>query len=61
MAKNVMLLMMAGNGKRCNIDIPKQFYLINKKPIFSYVLKELDGIKCINKIVVVVGTVNFCG
>ncbi len=51
--KNILLLMMAGNGTRFGTDIPKQFYLINEQPIFIYILKELNKIKCIDDIVVI--------
>lgn len=51
--KNIVLLMMGGVGSRVGADIPKQFIKIKGKPIFSYILKGLDNLECIDKIVVV--------
>lgn len=50
--KNILLLMMAGNGTRFNYDVPKQFYLIEKKPIFIYILEKLLKVKSITNIII---------
>ena len=48
-----MLLMMGGSGTRFGTDIPKQYILIKNKPIFSYILKKLNQVPDIDKIIIV--------
>ena len=50
---NIALLMMAGSGVRFGADIPKQFILINDRPIFSYILKGYDNCEDVDCIVAV--------
>ena len=50
---NVLLLMMGGSGTRFGADIPKQYILVEDKPIFSYILKKYDEMAAIDKIVIV--------
>ncbi len=50
---NILLLMMAGSGTRFGADIPKQFVLVEEKPVFSYILKGYDDCACIDRIIVV--------
>jgi len=50
---NIVLLMMGGSGTRFGADIPKQYTLINEKPIFSYILQEYLKMSEIDKIVIV--------
>lgn len=50
--KNILLLMMAGNGTRFNYDVPKQFYLIEGKPIFTYILDKLLKVDSITNIII---------
>lgn len=51
---NIALLMMGGSGRRVGAPIPKQFIQIKGKPIFTYILKSLDNLACIDHIVIVV-------
>ncbi len=51
---NVLLLMMGGSGTRFGADIPKQFVLVEDKPVFAYILKGYDECESIDEIVVVV-------
>lgn len=47
---NIMMLMMGGTGTRFGADIPKQYILVNNKPIFAYILEgyqKCDFIDCI--------------
>lgn len=53
MNKNYFLLMMGGVGSRFGADRPKQFVEVNGKPVFSYILKELNRLDIIDGIVVV--------
>ena len=45
--------MMGGNGTRFGTEVPKQFYLINKQPIFIHILKKLNQIDCIDSIIII--------
>lgn len=53
MNKNYFLLMMGGVGSRFGADRPKQFIKVRGRPIFSYILEELDGNELVDGIVVV--------
>ena len=50
---NILLLMMGGQGTRFGADIPKQFILVNGKPVFSYIVKKYAALPDINKIILV--------
>ena len=50
---NILLLMMAGSGRRFGADIPKQFVEVDGKPVFSYILKGYDKCSLVDQIVVV--------
>ena len=50
---NILLLMMGGSGTRFGADIPKQYILVDDRPIFSYILKKYDEMDAIDKIVIV--------
>lgn len=50
---NIMLLMMGGTGTRFGADIPKQYILIKNKPVFSYILKKLNSVPDIDKVIIV--------
>lgn len=52
--KNYVLLMMGGSGTRFGSDVPKQFTLINEKPLFTYIVQKLAKQECIHGIVIVV-------
>ena len=45
---------MGGIGSRFGSDVPKQFTLVNKKPLFTYIANKLAKQNCITGIVVVV-------
>lgn len=51
---NYVLLMMGGSGTRFGADVPKQFTLVEDKPLFSYIAKKLSRQDCIDGIVIVV-------
>ena len=50
---NTVLLMMGGSGTRFGADVPKQYVLINDKPVFSYILKGYDDLDPVDRIIVV--------
>ena len=50
---NTALLMMGGSGTRFGADIPKQYILVNDRPIFSYILEGYNALECVDRIIVV--------
>lgn len=50
---NTMMLMMGGSGTRFGADIPKQYILVNGKPIFSYILEGYQKCEFVDRMVVV--------
>ena len=50
---NAMLLMMGGTGTRFGKDRPKQYTLIDNRPLFSYIVEKADKTACIDRLVVV--------
>ena len=50
---NICLLMMGGVGSRFGADIPKQYVLVDEKPIFVHLLEELNKFNSIDQIIIV--------
>lgn len=50
---NIALLLMGGKGVRFGANVPKQFVLIDEIPIFAYILKALEHVEQINRIIIV--------
>ena len=50
---NAMLLMMGGTGTRFGKDRPKQYTLVDGRPLFSYIIEKADQTACIDRLVVV--------
>lgn len=50
---NVFLLMMGGSGTRFGAQRPKQYTLIDEKPLFSYIVQKAAQVDCIDRLVVV--------
>ena len=50
---NIMLLMMGGAGTRFGKDRPKQYTLIDERPLFSYITERADQCPDIDRLVVV--------
>jgi len=50
---NILFFMMAGRGTRFGHQMPKQFYDIEGKPLFKYILEDLVNVDKIDKIVVI--------
>lgn len=50
---NFLLLMMGGSGTRFGASRPKQYTIINEKPVFAYILKEYNKMEDVDKIVIV--------
>ena len=51
--QNIVLLMMGGIGSRVGNSLPKQFIEIEGVPIFVHILKGLNELECIDKILIV--------
>ena len=49
-----VLLMMGGSGTRFGAELPKQFTMIEEKPLFCYISKKLAKQECVDGIVIVV-------
>ena len=47
------LLMMGGVATRFKADVPKQFSMVNDKPLFSYIVRKIARQDCISGIVIV--------
>ena len=45
---NVVLLMMGGSGTRFGANIPKQYVLVNDRPVFSYILEKYNRLSCVD-------------
>ena len=50
---NIALILAAGSSHRFNADLPKQFYLINGKPLIWYTIKSFHDVETIDAIVLV--------
>lgn len=50
---NAMLLMMGGSGTRFGARRPKQYTLIDSRPLFSYIVQKTEQADCIDRLVVV--------
>ena len=42
--KNSLILLMAGNGSRCGLEINKVLYRINQVPLFIYSLEKFNQV-----------------
>ena len=51
---NVALIVAGGKGKRVGLDIPKQFVLVNDKPLLIYTIEAFANHKDIDDIILVV-------
>lgn len=54
-----VVLLMAGSGKRTELEFNKVFFQVNNKPLFLYSLEKFESIKECNKIVLVVNENDF--
>ena len=50
---NILLLMMGGSGIRFGAEIPKQYVLVEERPVFSYIMKGYDCCDCVDRMIVV--------
>ena len=53
--KNVAIVLAAGQGKRMNSKVQKQFLLIKEKPVLYYTLNAFETSPLISEIVLVTG------
>ena len=51
--KKYAIILAAGKGKRTGINLPKQFYIINKKPLITHAIEKFLSIKNIKIILVI--------
>ena len=56
MTKAYILLMMGGIGSRFGADIPKQFTLVDGKPLFTYIANKMAKLEVVTGIVIVVNS-----
>ena len=54
---NIALILAGGVGQRMGADVPKQYLVVNDKPILVYTLERFQRCEDIHKIVVVADTV----
>lgn len=45
-----VLLIMGGVGSRFGADIPKQFTMIEDKPLFTYIAKKLAKLEWVTRV-----------
>ncbi|MBQ0037985.1 MAG: 2-C-methyl-D-erythritol 4-phosphate cytidylyltransferase [Clostridiales bacterium] len=50
---NILLLMMGGSGTRFGADRPKQYTMLDGKPIFAYILEAYQNLPDIDRTVIV--------
>ncbi|MDD3413265.1 MAG: 2-C-methyl-D-erythritol 4-phosphate cytidylyltransferase [Lachnospiraceae bacterium] len=53
--KNVAIILAAGQGKRMNSEVHKQYLMLCQRPVLYYSLKAFEDSPCIDEIVLVVG------
>lgn len=53
--KNTAIILAAGQGKRMNTTIPKQYLLLRDKPVLFYSIRTFQESNCIDEIILVVG------
>lgn len=50
---NYAVLLSSGVGTRLGLDIPKQYYEVNNKPIIRYVIETLEKSDVVDAIVLI--------
>ena len=55
MKKNVAVVLAAGQGKRMNSKVQKQFLLIKEKPVLYYTLRAFENSELITDVILVTG------
>lgn len=60
--KNIAIILAAGQGKRMNSSVPKQYLMLGNKPILFYAIQAFEYAACIDEIILVVGhdQINYC-
>ena len=53
--KNVAIVLAAGQGKRMNSKVQKQFLLIKEKPVLYYTLRAFENSELITDVILVTG------
>ena len=53
--KNVAIVLAAGQGKRMNSKVQKQFLLIKEKPVLYYTLRAFENSELITEVILVTG------
>ena len=54
--KNTVILLAAGQGKRMNSDVPKQYLTLGNRPVLFYAIETFQKAECIDEIILVVGS-----
>lgn len=62
MKRNIAIVLAAGQGKRMNSSIPKQYLLLGDRPVLFYALETFQKTDVIDEIILVVGEgqVEYC-
>lgn len=60
--KNVAIILAAGQGKRMNSSIPKQYLMLEDRPVLFYAIQAFEKAACIDEIILVVGRdqIDYC-
>lgn len=60
--KNTAIILAAGQGKRMNSSVPKQYLMLGDRPVLFYTLEAFQKSECIDNIILVVGEgqISFC-
>ncbi len=53
MIQTSLIFLSGGSGNRMNLDLPKQYHLLNSKPIFSFSLETLLAMGLFSEVIVV--------
>lgn len=53
--KNIAIVLAAGQGKRMNSSVPKQYLLLGNRPVLFYTLNAFQQSDIIDEIILVVG------
>ena len=56
---NIAIILMAGKGERAETTIPKQYIIIDGKPIYEYCLLQFYRNKNIDKIILVTDNIYY--
>ena len=53
---NYAIILSGGTGTRLGLDMPKQYFEVNKKPIIRYVIETMEQCELVDGFVIVAAT-----